>query len=162
MLCVQPPPPAKLITISLRFCSCNGPGLVTWINVVTAKISPPEYFYVIADPIHYTEKVRTPSVISRRAVDYMQNYVMNSKRIPPDVLLYVPLPPAKQLPKSFDDIFLVSAPGALTRKFCNLPRAPKSSTGIYFGTSPLSWGGQGGSYQTPKIIRLLFISVNGG
>ena len=43
--------------------------------VMMAKISPPEFVYVIADPIHYTEKVGIPSGISGCAMHCM-NYVL--------------------------------------------------------------------------------------
>ena len=32
--------------------------------VMTAELSPPEFFHVMADPINYTEKVGFPSVVS--------------------------------------------------------------------------------------------------
>ena len=40
--------------------------------VMTTKITPLELFYVMAEPMNYTETVGFPSGISWRAMDYMK------------------------------------------------------------------------------------------
>ena len=48
----------------LRINLCNGRDLITMIYVMTPKVTPPNIFYVMADPINYTENFGFPSVIS--------------------------------------------------------------------------------------------------
>ena len=49
--------PCCFFNKSLRNFLCNGPGLVTYVLCSDSKISPPEFFYVMPNPIYYTEKV---------------------------------------------------------------------------------------------------------
>ena len=59
------------------------------VRKMTAKTSPPGFFYLIADPIHCTEKGRHSKCNFLMRKGLHENYVMNRRMIPPDFCMYV-------------------------------------------------------------------------
>ena len=69
---------------SLRMISCSGPHK---LYVMMRKMLPPPLFDVMADHIHYTEKVGVPGVLSGCAMDCMR-LVQSRLLIPPEFFMY--------------------------------------------------------------------------